>query len=620
MKLLFQIGLLTFCAVLLSACGGSSSAHKMVPQKTTEDIHEPPIPTPNEETPSTDDKNTESEKEIDLSACESDLLKRYLANTSVTPVDLLNLTNTHGLELINTTPVNQRTVDVTFESELLTRAVKARVVLPANYSIHCDYPVLYLLHGGGGTHEDWTLLGVDQATTNMPLIVIQVDGGKGSWFANAKFPSPNGDWLAEGILEQNIDRFINGFKNMDFGVFIDAINPIPNGPPQWESYIIEQLIPWVDANLSTRAQRSGRAIAGLSMGGYGAMSYITRYPELFIAGASFSGAVDTRDALISQWIGVSPLIEGRLPYTIFGPYGLDSSARQAHNPTMNVSNMLEWRDDIHLAFYYGNGNAGDLDFTPLDQAQSLVPTPIKWLTEGLQDFLSNTQLLLPDLPNRLANPMGWIQEQEVFQMNLNMHSELAALGIPYRDHGYGDGMHTGTYWKRSLQQELPYILKAFGALPPPPISRALPMVGKNLIIDGDFEMLGMGPWQCLNTCGVDENKHLAYNGNNNGYAAGSLGRNEIRQTVNVLPQHHYQLTAWLRTSSTIENGYFGARNIDGTNIKRLLLSPLHDYTQIVIEFETNAQTELEIYANVAAIKGRDAWLQIDDVSLIASEP
>src|SRR5699024_6760346 len=217
--------------------------------------------------------------EATLSACAADLFARQQTNTTVIPSELVTPTETHGLTIQSTTVQNHRTLDITFTSDNLTRAATARIVLPANYSTHCEYPVLYLLHGGGGTHEDWSWLGAEQITANTPIILVQIDGGKGSWFANAKFPSPNGDWLAEGLLEQNVNRFINGFRDMDFMVFLDALNPIPNGPPKWESYIIEQLIPWIDGNLSTRNQRDGRAIAGLSMGGYGAMSYITRHPE-----------------------------------------------------------------------------------------------------------------------------------------------------------------------------------------------------------------------------------------------------------------------------------------------------------------------------------------------------
>lgn len=630
MKKLLQASLIILWVMSAMACGGSSSSPSgaiTTPTNETKNETDPaanPDPDTNpkeeEKDPSPQDTGLAPTDTATLSACAADLFTRQFTNKTVIPTEQLNPKDAYGLTVKKASILNHRTIDITFTSDHLTRAATARVVLPANYSTHYDYPVLYLLHGGGGTHEDWTWLDAEQTTANAPIIVVQIDGGKGSWFANAKFPSPNGDWLAEGLLEQNVNRFINGFRDMDFKVFLDALNPIPNGPPKWESYIIEQLIPWVDDNLSTRGQRDGRAIAGLSMGGYGAMSYITRYPELFVAGAAFSGAVDTTDTLISQWVGVSPLIEGRLPYTIFGPYGADINARQAHNPTMNVSNLLPWRDDVHLAFYYGNGNAGELDFTPLDEAQSFVPDPIKWLTEGVQDLLSNTQLLLPDLPNRLSNPMGWIQEQEVHQMNLNMQRELAALGIPYQDHGYGDGMHTGTYWKRSLQQELPHILNAFGALPPAPISRARAVVGKNAITDGNFEMPHMGPWQCTNTCGKDGGLGFAFQGENNGYATGTLGRNEIRQTVNVLPHHNYQFKAWVRTSDNLSNGYVGVRELNGANVKRLLLSPYADYTELIIEFDTKEHTTLEVYANVKAEKGKDTWLQIDDVSLITYSP
>src|SRR4051794_41847690 len=62
--------------------------------------------------------------------------------------------------------------------------------------------------------------------------------------------------------------------------------------PRWEDYHVGELVPWVDARFRTVAGRRGRAIAGLSMGGLGALSYAARHPRTFVAAASFSGALE----------------------------------------------------------------------------------------------------------------------------------------------------------------------------------------------------------------------------------------------------------------------------------------------------------------------------------------
>ena len=55
------------------------------------------------------------------------------------------------------------------------------------------------------------------------------------------------------------------------GFYANWLNFGKGGPPMWETYHIDQLIPFIDANLRTIPKRQGRAIAGLSMGGFGAM-------------------------------------------------------------------------------------------------------------------------------------------------------------------------------------------------------------------------------------------------------------------------------------------------------------------------------------------------------------
>src|SRR3546814_11440821 len=116
--------------------------------------------------------------------------------------------------------------------------------------------MLFLLHGGGGSYRDWTEVGdAAAATAGLPLIVVMPD-------------------------------------NLKHGNYVDWYNAGEGGPPMWETFIIGQLLPWVDATLPTIGQRTGRAVAGLSMGGGGALGSDTRPPDMFVAAAPFPGAVD----------------------------------------------------------------------------------------------------------------------------------------------------------------------------------------------------------------------------------------------------------------------------------------------------------------------------------------
>ena len=61
------------------------------------------------------------------------------------------------------------------------------------------------------------------------------------------------------------------------------------GAQAWRDFHVDQLIPWIDANLRTIASKCGRAIAGLSMGGFGAIRYAQDRPDLFAYVAQLLG-------------------------------------------------------------------------------------------------------------------------------------------------------------------------------------------------------------------------------------------------------------------------------------------------------------------------------------------
>lgn len=128
-----------------------------------------------------------------------------------------------------------------------------RVLVPADYATSSRrYPVLYLLHGLTGNEDDWWERSRAAELASRYHLIIVTPGVGDSWYANS------------------------------------ATDPAA----RYEDAVVRDLIPHVDAEYRTQPKREGRAIAGLSMGGLGAMKFALRYPEMFAFAASFSGAFD----------------------------------------------------------------------------------------------------------------------------------------------------------------------------------------------------------------------------------------------------------------------------------------------------------------------------------------
>jgi S-formylglutathione hydrolase FrmB len=144
---------------------------------------------------------------------------------------------------------------VEFFSPAVDRTMKYNIVLPPDYSTSTErYPVLYLLHGLGQNYTSWSRMGVPFYAAEIGgLIVVMPDGGNG-WYVN---------WAESA----------DGQKNA------------------WEDHIIEDVIGHVDANYRTLDRREGRAIAGLSMGGFGALALGLKNSRMFISLGSTSGAL-----------------------------------------------------------------------------------------------------------------------------------------------------------------------------------------------------------------------------------------------------------------------------------------------------------------------------------------
>lgn len=149
------------------------------------------------------------------------------------------------------TPQKPRLLTVHFQSRMLAAPEPFDILLPVGYGASARrYPELYLLHGLGGHYGTWVKkTSVVEDDAAYPLIIVMPEGGTG--------------------------YFINGAQ--------------PH--TQWASYILDELIPYVDAHYRTIAQCQGRAVAGVSMGGYGALRFGIEDPDRFSFAAGLSPAL-----------------------------------------------------------------------------------------------------------------------------------------------------------------------------------------------------------------------------------------------------------------------------------------------------------------------------------------
>jgi S-formylglutathione hydrolase FrmB len=156
------------------------------------------------------------------------------------------------------------TIDV--QSPSMNRTLRAAVVLPERYvkakkRDTQPFPVLYLLHGGSGSFRDWLTKTPDKTLLHRladqyNLIIVTPEGDPRSYY----FDSP--------LVKTS----------------------------QFETFISKELIDRIDNTYRTVRDRKGRLIAGLSMGGHGAMFISSRHPDLYAAAGSMSGVMNINTA------------------------------------------------------------------------------------------------------------------------------------------------------------------------------------------------------------------------------------------------------------------------------------------------------------------------------------
>jgi len=144
----------------------------------------------------------------------------------------------------------------TFRSASVGEEVGYNVYVPPGYEQGTRrYPVLYYLHGAGGNESGSPrtlvpkLLEAHRAGALPPFLVVFPNGGQSTWYADSH----------------------------------DGKLPI-------ETMIIRELVPHIDATFRTLTDRSGRAISGMSMGGFGAITLAMKHPDLFSSVVAYAPA------------------------------------------------------------------------------------------------------------------------------------------------------------------------------------------------------------------------------------------------------------------------------------------------------------------------------------------
>jgi len=243
---------------------------------------------------------------------------------------------------------------VNFDSEALGRSVRMDVILPDGI-FENDAPVktLYLLHGMTDDHTIWQRRTSIERYADERNIAVVMPGTKLGWYANAAMGENFYDYIGDELVR-----------------------------------VSRALFPC----LSHR--REDTFIAGLSMGGYGAMKCALGHPELFAKAASFSGALDI--------YGITQLEEPLGPehywIDLFGP----------------------------LEKIYGSEN--DL-FAAAEKLKEERPKLFMWC--GTEDFL--------------------------YDMNVKMRDHLLALGYDLA-YSEGPGDHQWKYWDREIRNALDWML------------------------------------------------------------------------------------------------------------------------------------------------------------------
>jgi enterochelin esterase-like enzyme len=254
-------------------------------------------------------------------------------------------------------------------STMLNKEVHYTIYLPSDYYTNeRTYPVTYLLHGYGDADNGW------------------IQFGEINRLADAA--------IKEGTIPPMIIVTPDGFTSF----YMNAAD----GSMNYEDFFIKELIPHIEKTYHVKAEKRFRAIAGLSMGGYGSLLYALKYPNLFTAVAPLSAAVWTNEDYENMQDGMYN--------TYFGS---------------TIGKNLKGKDRLTPTWYSNS------IFNIIAQKKTEELASVKyWIDCGDDDFLT----------------VG----------NAQLHIELTNKKVPH-EFRMRDGAHNWTYWRTGVINALSFI-------------------------------------------------------------------------------------------------------------------------------------------------------------------
>jgi len=299
--------------------------------------------------------------------------------------------------LIGSVQANASTIEqITVPSQALGRPIAVSVYRPDEPIPKAGWPVLYLLHGLHGGNRDWALQGSIKETLDRlietgrirRMVVVMPDAGN-SWYVDS----------AE-----------------------------VNGPGNYETAMLYDLPQAIEKRYSPHCGRGSRAIAGLSMGGFGALRFAFKRPDRFVAVASLSGAI---------WQNV-PISHGKLlPWT-----GATSPYFQQLDAETVVSGIDLPPDGAHFGSAFGlpfdarRFNSANVFTLLARQLEAKADLPAIYLTVGDHD------------------------SHNLWRGSIALYETLMAnqVKVEFR---VTDGDHVWSLWRRTIEEALTFIDSKF---------------------------------------------------------------------------------------------------------------------------------------------------------------
>jgi diacylglycerol O-acyltransferase/trehalose O-mycolyltransferase len=287
-----------------------------------------------------------------------------------------------GPEVLEDVALGDRLREVTIRSAALRRSASFQLLTPPGFSTTADrrWPVLLLLHGAEDGPSQWTRkAAIIERCEQLDALVVLPQAGPVGYYTNWELPAADGT------------------------------------TPRWEDFHLDEL----PAVLETRYRASSRrVVAGVSMGGYGAVVYAAKRPGMFVAAVSYSGMLHTTRRGMPSFIALLMLRGHEHRHALWG------------SPRRNRRRWLE-SDPHHLAQQL---RGTDLYISRADgrpHPDDDVPRGAGWLERF---FATSTESLI---------------------------RRLDELGIPATV-SRGDGVHEWPTWRRELDRSWPFLLAGLG--------------------------------------------------------------------------------------------------------------------------------------------------------------